>query len=93
MTDERGRTPATSFSEPERELLAGREFALCVATFYARPRRSGSSTEPWRRSAMPGSRPTSVHAHEVPGAFELPLAAQLVRRVGPVRRGRMPRAR
>ena len=40
-----------------------------------------------------GGRRGSVDVHDVPGAFELPLAAQVLRRVGPLRRRGVPRRR
>jgi 6,7-dimethyl-8-ribityllumazine synthase len=67
--------PASSFSERQRELLGAREFAVCVATFYAdvAQRLANGAVEGF---AEGGVAPTSVHAYEVPGAFELPLAAR-----------------
>jgi 6,7-dimethyl-8-ribityllumazine synthase len=72
MTEERG---GEKFSDAERELLGGLEFAICVGTFYeelaerllngaALGFHDGGVTE------------ASVHTYEVPGAFELPLAAK-----------------
>jgi 6,7-dimethyl-8-ribityllumazine synthase len=51
------------------------EFAICVATFYEdlAERLVNGATEAF---AEHGVSPASVHVHEVPGAFELPLAAK-----------------
>jgi 6,7-dimethyl-8-ribityllumazine synthase len=58
----------------QREALAGSEFAICVATFYRElaERLVNGATEGF---ADAGVAPTSVHSYEVPGAFELPIAA------------------
>jgi 6,7-dimethyl-8-ribityllumazine synthase len=55
--------------------LAIKEFAICVATFYEdlAERLVNGAVEAFGEE---GVAPTSVHAHEVPGAFELPLAAK-----------------
>jgi 6,7-dimethyl-8-ribityllumazine synthase len=59
----------------QRELVAGSEFALCVADFYAdlAERLTNGAVEAF---AEAGVSPASVHEHRVPGAFELPLAAR-----------------
>jgi 6,7-dimethyl-8-ribityllumazine synthase len=59
----------------QREALADKEFALCVATFYPdlAERLANGATEAFHEA---GVAPTSVHAFEVAGAFELPLAAK-----------------
>jgi 6,7-dimethyl-8-ribityllumazine synthase len=51
------------------------EFAVCVATFYEdlAERLVNGAVEAFREE---GVAPTSVHTYEVPGAFELPLAAR-----------------
>jgi 6,7-dimethyl-8-ribityllumazine synthase len=59
----------------EREAVAGMEFAVCVGTFY------GKLAERLTNGAIlgfddGGVSPASVHTFEVPGAFELPLAAK-----------------
>jgi 6,7-dimethyl-8-ribityllumazine synthase len=56
--------------------LATMEFAVCVATFYEdlAERLAIGAVEAFGEE---GVAPTSVHTHEVPGAFELPLAAKL----------------
>jgi 6,7-dimethyl-8-ribityllumazine synthase len=56
--------------------LAELEFAVCVATFYEdlAERLVNGAVEAFSEE---GVAPTSVHTHEVPGAFELPLAAKL----------------
>jgi 6,7-dimethyl-8-ribityllumazine synthase len=63
------------FSEQERAILGAAEFAVCVATFYSdlAERLTNGAVEGF---AAQGVAPTSVHAFEVPGAFELPLAAK-----------------
>jgi 6,7-dimethyl-8-ribityllumazine synthase len=66
---------AESFSAPEREALAGLEFAACVGTFYT------DLAERLTNGAIigfddGGVSPASVHTFEVPGAFELPVAAK-----------------
>jgi 6,7-dimethyl-8-ribityllumazine synthase len=63
-----------ALSDEQRGLLATSEFAICVATFYAElaERLVKGALEGF---AEGGVAPSSVHAHEVPGAFELPLAA------------------
>ena len=63
------------FSAEERELLGSSEFAACVATFYEdlAERLMNGAVQGF---AAGGVAPTSVHAFEVPGAFELPLAAK-----------------
>ena len=55
--------------------LATMEFAICVATFYEdlAERLVNGAVEAFGGE---GVAPTSVHTHEVPGAFELPLAAK-----------------
>jgi 6,7-dimethyl-8-ribityllumazine synthase len=64
------------FSPEERELLAGREFAVCVADFYPElaERLVNGAVEGFAEGSVS---PASVHQHRVPGAFELPLAAKL----------------
>jgi 6,7-dimethyl-8-ribityllumazine synthase len=65
-----------TFSSDEREALAREEFAICVATFYEdlAERLVNGAIEGF---ADGGVSPASVETHEVPGAFELPLAAKL----------------
>ena len=55
--------------------LTTKEFAICVATFYEdlAERLVNGAVEAFDEE---GVAPTSVHTHEVPGAFELPLAAK-----------------
>jgi 6,7-dimethyl-8-ribityllumazine synthase len=59
----------------QRELVAGSEFAVCVADFYPElaQRLVNGAVEGF---AEAGVSPASVHEHRVPGAFELPLAAK-----------------
>jgi 6,7-dimethyl-8-ribityllumazine synthase len=66
---------AESFSEAEREVLGGLEFAACVGTFHA------DLAERLVNGAIlgfddGGVSPASVHTFDVPGAFELPLGAK-----------------
>jgi 6,7-dimethyl-8-ribityllumazine synthase len=65
---------AEAFSDGDREVLGRLEFAVCVGTFYA------DLAERLANGAIlgfddGGVSPASVHTFEVPGAFELPLAA------------------
>jgi 6,7-dimethyl-8-ribityllumazine synthase len=55
--------------------LATMEFAVCVATFYEdlAERLVNGAVEAFGEE---GVAPTSVHTYEVPGAFELPVAAK-----------------
>jgi 6,7-dimethyl-8-ribityllumazine synthase len=55
--------------------LAELEFAICVATFYEdlAERLVNGAVEAFGDREVA---PTSVHTYEVPGAFELPLAAK-----------------
>ena len=68
--------------EPEeRERVATAEWAICVATFY------GDLAERLTNGAFEGflemgAGAGSIQTFEVPGAFELPLAAQLCARTG-----------
>jgi 6,7-dimethyl-8-ribityllumazine synthase len=66
---------AGSFSAEERERLARSEFAICVATFYGdlAERLVNGAVEAFSEG---GVSPASAHTVEVPGAFELPLAAK-----------------
>src|SRR5918996_2987631 len=70
-------TAATSRREPwaPRRKMADAEFAVCVATFYEdlAERLVNGAVEAFSEH---GISPASVHTHEVPGAFELPLAAK-----------------
>jgi 6,7-dimethyl-8-ribityllumazine synthase len=51
------------------------DYAVCVATFYEdlAERLVNGAVEAFQENDVP---PTSVHTHEVAGAFELPLAAK-----------------
>jgi 6,7-dimethyl-8-ribityllumazine synthase len=55
--------------------MADAEFAVCAATFYEdlAERLVNGAVEAFSEHGVP---PTSVHTFEVPGAFELPLAAK-----------------
>jgi 6,7-dimethyl-8-ribityllumazine synthase len=66
---------ALALSDQQRELLATSEFAVCVATFYAdlAERLTNGAVEGF---ADGGVAPSSIHTYDLPGAFELPLAAR-----------------
>src|SRR5918999_2990363 len=70
-----------SFSDDEKEALGRMEFAVCVGRFYedlAERLLNGAALG----FAAGGVSEASVHRHDVPGAFELPLAAQLCAATG-----------
>ena len=62
-------------ADEETTDLALKEFAVCVATFYEdlAERLINGAVEAFGEE---GVAPTSVHTYEVPGAFELPMAAK-----------------
>jgi 6,7-dimethyl-8-ribityllumazine synthase len=64
------------FSDSDRESLARSEWAICVATFYRdlADRLVAGALGGFHEAGIAGA---SVATHEVPGAFELPLAAKL----------------
>lgn len=64
------------FEDSEREAIAAAEWAICVSTFY------GDLAERLVNGAFEGFRAggagaASIRSFEVPGAYELPLAAKL----------------
>jgi len=63
------------FAGSERDQLESWEFAICVGTFYSElaERLTNGAVEGFEDG---GVTPASVHTFEVPGAFELPLAAR-----------------
>jgi 6,7-dimethyl-8-ribityllumazine synthase len=65
-----------SFSDADREALTRMEFAVCVSTFYEEiaERLLNGAAEGFD---LGGVSEASVHTVRVPGAFELPFAAQL----------------
>ena len=65
----------TEFAPEERDQLGGRQFAICISTYYGElaERLVGSAIKTF---ADAGVSPAAVHVYEVPGAFELPLAAK-----------------
>jgi 6,7-dimethyl-8-ribityllumazine synthase len=75
-TEEEPSTEVPSFSDSEREALSGMEFAVCVGRFYSElaERLEAGAIEGF---AEGGVSLASIQTHEVPGAFELPLAARL----------------
>jgi 6,7-dimethyl-8-ribityllumazine synthase len=72
MTEEGG---GEELSGPERELLGRLEFAICVGTFYSElaERLMNGAVEGFDDGGVSAA---SVDTYEVPGAFELPLAAK-----------------
>lgn len=71
-----GSAAELSFSDEDRQLLGGRRWAICVATFYRdlADRLIAGAHEGFAEAGIESS---AVDVHEVPGAFELPLAAKL----------------
>jgi 6,7-dimethyl-8-ribityllumazine synthase len=69
------RRTGDAFSAEERDRLARAEFAICVATFYGElaERLTNGAVEAFSDAGVSAA---SVHSYEVPGAFELPLAAK-----------------
>ena len=69
------------FSDSEREVLSGLDFAVCAGRFYEdlAERLCNGAAEGF---ALAGVSEASVQEFSVPGAFELPLAAQLCARSG-----------
>lgn len=69
-------TELPTFSEEQRAALARMEFAVCVARFYPElaERLINGAIEGFAEGGVSAA---SVSTHEVPGAFELPLAAKL----------------
>jgi len=70
-----GSASGSSYSDGQKDLLGRGEWAICVATFY------GDLAERLISGALEGFAdggvsPASVQTFEVPGAFELPFAAQ-----------------
>ena len=63
------------YSDEQKEALGAREWAVCVATFYddLAERLIGGALLGF---ADGGVSPASIHTFEVPGAFELPFAAE-----------------
>jgi 6,7-dimethyl-8-ribityllumazine synthase len=64
------------FSEADREALGAERWAVCAATFYRdlADRLIAGAKAGFEEA---GVDPASVDVYEVPGAFELPLAAKL----------------
>ena len=69
------RRAGDAFSAEERDRLVRAEFAICVATFYRdlAERLTNGAVEAFSDAGVSAA---SVHTYEVPGAFELPLAAK-----------------
>ena len=64
------------FDDSQRRILAERRWAVCVATFYRdlADRLIAGAHEGFAEGGVEAG---AVDVHEVPGAFELPLAAKL----------------
>jgi 6,7-dimethyl-8-ribityllumazine synthase len=69
-------TAEPALSDAQREALGGSEWAICVATFY-RDLADRLVAGAMAALSEDGIGASSVDVHEVPGAFELPLAARL----------------
>lgn len=70
-----GEGAEVELTDAEREALAGERWAVCVATFYRdlADRLIAGAKEGF---AELGVDDAQIDVHEVPGAFELPLAAR-----------------
>jgi 6,7-dimethyl-8-ribityllumazine synthase len=70
-----------AFSDEQREALARLEFAVCLGTFYGElaERLANGATLGFDDGGVSAA---SVETYEVPGAFELPLAARWCARSG-----------
>lgn len=66
---------STEFEDDEREAIAKGEWAVCVSTFYGdlAERLTNGAFEAF---AEGGAGAASIQSFEVPGAYELPLAAK-----------------
>jgi 6,7-dimethyl-8-ribityllumazine synthase len=75
VTEQSTADPAGSGREAEQPAGRGSEFAICVATFYddLAERLVNGATEAFDEHDVSAA---SLHIYEVPGAFELPLAAK-----------------
>lgn len=69
-------TPDPDAGGAQRESLTGARWAICAATFYRdlADRLIAGAREGFSEAGVAAS---AVDVHEVPGAFELPLAAKL----------------
>ncbi len=68
---------SAELADAEREEVAAQGWAICVATFYEDlAERLGNSAFEAFREAGAGAAP-SIRTFEVPGAYELPMAAKL----------------
>lgn len=70
-----------TFSEDERSVLAPLRFAVCVGRFYEdlAQRLTSGAVEGFEIAGVPAE---SVEEFSVPGAYELPFAAQLLAQPG-----------
>jgi 6,7-dimethyl-8-ribityllumazine synthase len=68
-------TTEARFDDEQRRWLGGKEFAVCLATFYGdlAKRLANGAVQAFEEG---GVSPASVHTYEVPGAFDLPVAAK-----------------
>lgn len=69
-------TPDLELSDDERSAIAESEWAICVATFY-RDLADRLVNGSFQAFEAAGAGAASVRTFEVPGAFELPMAAKL----------------
>jgi 6,7-dimethyl-8-ribityllumazine synthase len=69
------------FEDDEREAIAASEWAVCVATFY-RDLADRLVNGAFTAFQEGGAGAASVRTFEVPGAFELPMAAKLCAETG-----------
>jgi len=69
------------YEDDERESIAGAEWAICVATFYEdlADRLVNNAFATFQDG---GAGAASIHTYEVPGAYELPMAAKLCAETG-----------
>ncbi len=67
---------SAELADAEREEVAAQGWAICVATFYEdlAERLGNSAFEAFREA---GAGAASIRTFEVPGAYELPMAAKL----------------
>ena len=74
-------TPDLELSDSERESIGGAEWAICVATFY-RDLADRLVNGAFSSFESAGAGAASIRTFEVPGAFELPMAAKLCAETG-----------
>jgi 6,7-dimethyl-8-ribityllumazine synthase len=76
-----GETPAPEFGDEESAAIAAGEWAVCVSTFYEdlADRLVNAAHEAFVEA---GAGAASIQTFEVPGAYELPLAAKYCAETG-----------